>query len=655
MFPLPDCRGLRADVSAHLQSPSLIDSPAARALLVALAGFIQPILHAYIPTSDLPSSPLNLENGKEAQDLILSLQNYIVKASKPSTPNQSHTSSEEAIETSIGTNPTVQKSPTSMTSVPKYIRSQELPPLVLEGARRIVFNKMPIRLLAFEPTGSHIQLLERNEILNLILSRVIVEFHYPPRALIRRQEKIDDAQGEVSDGDSSNYDSDDSDVEDSRWTEMLNFVEDTSRYAILSHTWIRDSPGDLIFSNWERRESNQRGLSKVTKFCQIAAQVHGVTFGWMDTVCINKDSSSELDESIRSMYKWYCLAYVCVAYLAETRELDSMHTDPWFTRGWTLQELLAPANVRFYNMDWEPFNMSSTGDVVKQIEKATTITWIEKAEPAAIPLSRQMQLAMNRKVTREEDEVYSLMGLLGVEISIAYGEGAQRALTRLMREVLSSTKHALDIFNHGYTFSDRLIPSSIKDYANRSSVFDNAEGKLSQWKPLEPIIFTHLGVRIPLLLVPALRCEQESISEANYVPRGDFSGIVELEGRHTSSFPSKYNLLDENIYKERSDTVSPVASHKPIVIELSPFPSIVILGVLNFGADSDNNDILLPRDCLTVPLQNGTDFRLSPSDDVTFIRVPGPIICQLKSVGKKYRIAKEDVERHGMQLVTLYL
>lgn len=514
---------------------------------------------------------------------------------------------------------------------------------------------MPIRLLGFKPTGSHIRLLERNQILDLILSRVIVEFHYPPRASSRKSEKIDDAQGEDSDGNLSDYDSDDSDVEDSRWTEMLNFVEDTARYAILSHTWIRDSPGDLVFRDWEQRQSNQRGLSKVTKFCQIAGQAHGVTFGWMDTVCINKDSSSELDESIRSMYKWYRLAYICVAYLAETRELESMHADPWFTRGWTLQELLAPADVRFYNMDWEPFHMSLTGDVVKQIEKATTITWVEKAEPAAIPLSRKMQLAVNRKVTREEDEVYSLMGLLGVEISIAYGEGAQRALTRLMREVLSSTKHVLDIFNHGYTFSDRLVPSSIKDYAYRSPVFDSADGKLHQWKPLEPILFTHLGVRIPLLLVPALRSGQENIPTVNYIPRGDFSGNVELEVHHTSTFPSTYNLLDENIYRERNNMNSPATNQQLVLIELSPFPSIMILGVLNFGADSDNNDILLPLDCLSVPLQNGADFRLSPSDDVTFVQVLGPIVFRFKSVGKKGRISREEVEKHGMQLVTLYL
>ena len=113
--------------------------------------------------------------------------------------------------------------------------------------------------------------------------------------------------------------------------------------------------------------------------------------------------------------------------------------------------------------------------------------------------------------------------------------------------------------------------------------------------------------------------------------------------------------MDENIYNEENDTNFPAINDLPALIELSPFPSIVILGVLNFGADVDNNDILLPRDCLSVPLQNGTDYKIGSSDDVTFIQVSGPIVFQFRSPGKRDRIPKEEVERHGMQLVTLYL
>ena len=88
-----------------------------------------------------------------------------------------------------------------------------------------------------------------------------------------------------------------------RMTELLQkAVGQAVNYAILSHTWIRDTPGDIVFHDWATREHNPRGNTKVIKFCEVAARNHGLTLGWMDNVCINKESSSELDESIRSMY-----------------------------------------------------------------------------------------------------------------------------------------------------------------------------------------------------------------------------------------------------------------------------------------------------------------------------------------------------------------
>lgn len=121
----------------------------------------------------------------------------------------------------------------------------------------------------------------------------------------------------------------------------------------------------------------------------------------MDTVCIDKESSSELDESIRSMFKWYQCAKVCITYLADTVVLGEMHTDKWFTRGWTLQELVAPARIKFYARDWTP--LGSSGDssdkkndtVLGQIHKATSITRDELSAPLlkVIAISRRMQWA----------------------------------------------------------------------------------------------------------------------------------------------------------------------------------------------------------------------------------------------------------------------
>ncbi|KJA15044.1 hypothetical protein HYPSUDRAFT_149663, partial [Hypholoma sublateritium FD-334 SS-4] len=222
-------------------------------------------------------------------------------------------------------------------------------------------------------------------------------------------------------------------------------VQQSVNYAILSHTWMRDTPGDVTFQDWAAREHNPRGNTKIVKFCEVAARNHKVTLGWIDTVCINKGSSSELDESIRSMYNWYRGASVCIAFLSETANIAEAHRDSWFTRGWTLQELLAPSRSVFYNEDWNQLGSSDDTMIQSVIEMACGITCRElnlawNGKVAQIPLSRRMQMACGRQVTREEDTSYSLMGILGVDISIAYGEGAGRAFSRLIRELFNTHK-----------------------------------------------------------------------------------------------------------------------------------------------------------------------------------------------------------------------
>ncbi|KAF9472110.1 hypothetical protein BDN70DRAFT_819130, partial [Pholiota conissans] len=228
------------------------------------------------------------------------------------------------------------------------------------------------------------------------------------------------------------------------------------RYAILSHTWLREAPGEITYSDWHDQnfdESNP-GYQKLTNFCKLAWLKHGLTLGWMDTICINKESSAELDESIRSMFKWYQGSHICIAYLAETQNVLDIHRDTWFTRGWTLQELIAPEVVKFCNQDWDYFNpdIKSTDtkvdfgqvfypsiipDIIREISKATSITEAEfDSDFFELPLSRRMELAASREVTREEDTAYSLMGIFDVSIATAYGEGGKRAFFRLLEAIL---------------------------------------------------------------------------------------------------------------------------------------------------------------------------------------------------------------------------
>ncbi|KAF9472972.1 hypothetical protein BDN70DRAFT_817902, partial [Pholiota conissans] len=147
----------------------------------------------------------------------------------------------------------------------------------------------------------------------------------------------------------------------------------------------------------------------------------------MRRLVLIEKTSTKLDESIRSMFKWYRRSDICIAYLGETQNIQEIHRDRWFTRGWTIQELIAPFAIKFCNRDW---------DIINQITKATSITVNEFTNFLRLPLSRRMQLAASRQVTREEDTAYSLMGIFDVSIATAYGEGGERAFFRLLEAIL---------------------------------------------------------------------------------------------------------------------------------------------------------------------------------------------------------------------------
>jgi hypothetical protein len=120
---------------------------------------------------------------------------------------------------------------------------------------------------------------------------------------------------------------------------------------------------------WRIRQKN--GWSKVEGCCKEAS-MHGLSYVWIDTCCINKDSSAELSEAINSMFAWYREAAVCFAYLSDVNHdwqgLRPFHNSRWFSRGWTLQELIAPSEVLFFSSDWSfMFTRSSSADVIAKM------------------------------------------------------------------------------------------------------------------------------------------------------------------------------------------------------------------------------------------------------------------------------------------------
>jgi hypothetical protein len=140
-----------------------------------------------------------------------------------------------------------------------------------------------------------------------------------------------------------------------------NFVDNIPPYAILSHTWGEDEQEVTLQDVMQGKGKGKEGYRKI-EFCGKQATSDGLHYFWVDTCCIDKSSSAELQESLNSMFGWYQNAAKCYVYLADVprkaevnglRRADwklDLRASRWFHRGWTLQELLAPSTVEFFHV-----------------------------------------------------------------------------------------------------------------------------------------------------------------------------------------------------------------------------------------------------------------------------------------------------------------
>jgi hypothetical protein len=184
---------------------------------------------------------------------------------------------------------------------------------------------------------------------------------------------------------------------------------------------------------------------KLVKFCEAAERCN-CKYVWLDTACINKQSSTELEESIRSMFSWYRNSHICIVHLSDTTEPHTMVNDAWFTRGWTLQELLAPKVIKFFSQLWRPLTAKQNDKIPdtelgiplwKVISQITGIPEVQllNFKPGIINVRERMVWVSRRQTTRVEDKAYCLIGIFNIPFSIAYGEG-QMAFHRLQVEIL---------------------------------------------------------------------------------------------------------------------------------------------------------------------------------------------------------------------------
>lgn len=226
----------------------------------------------------------------------------------------------------------------------------------------------------------------------------------------------------------------------SREEAIRNLVAQKLKYAVLSHRWSLEGEPTFQMVTEKGLEGDAPGIQKLKKFCD-AAETLGCRLAWADTCCIDKTSSAELDEAILSMFKWYRNSAVCVVHLAMATDQNSIPNDPWFTRGWTLQELLAPARIKFYGADWTPLsifpNDKKNTDIMRAVSEITGIDLrnLRYFSPGLLNVREKMLWASSRKTTRVEDIAYSLLGIFDISMPIAYGEG-KRAFRRLMEAIV---------------------------------------------------------------------------------------------------------------------------------------------------------------------------------------------------------------------------
>jgi hypothetical protein len=226
-------------------------------------------------------------------------------------------------------------------------------------------------------------------------------------------------------------------------TNVTAMVREKMAYAIFSHRWL--SEGEVTHREMagNARPLAGAGFDKLKRFCDMA-MAYNCHWAWADTCCIDKTSSAELEESIRSMYNWYADSKICITHLRDTTDMSDIDDDPWFTRGWTLQELLAPKTIKFFNKDWKPMitgnNDKNEYSFLNRIAKITGIPAqnLREFRPSAINRDLQpLAWVSERHTTRLEDMAYCLIGIFRLALQIAYGEG-KRSFFRLQMELLQT-------------------------------------------------------------------------------------------------------------------------------------------------------------------------------------------------------------------------
>ncbi|PVH70494.1 hypothetical protein DL98DRAFT_564143 [Cadophora sp. DSE1049] len=216
------------------------------------------------------------------------------------------------------------------------------------------------------------------------------------------------------------------------------FESDIPKYAILSHRW---GPKEVTLADLKNSNGKKMGGYSKIQFCGEQAKRDGLQYFWVETCYIDKSNSTELAEAINSIFRWYQKAARCYVYLSDvsTRKRKASDTanectwesafrdSEWFTRGWTLQELLTPRSVEFFSYNRE--RLGDKGTLKRQIQEITAIpiSALEGALLSQFSIEERLSWAENRQTTREENMAYSLLGIFSIHLPLIYSKGKEHA------------------------------------------------------------------------------------------------------------------------------------------------------------------------------------------------------------------------------------
>lgn len=308
------------------------------------------------------------------------------------------------------------------------------------------------------------------------------------------------------------------DLDDSLRIILKEHSQKIPPYAILSHRW-RD--GEVSFQDChgisniaaDAEITEKPGYKKLKGSCSQALE-DGYSYVWIDTCCIDKSSSAELSEAINSMYNLYERSQRCYAYLDDAcssedprAEGSRFRKSEWFTRGWTLQELIAPTHVVFFDAKWKEIDSkASLADLIAQITRVDEAVLTDGMYAHETSIAQKMSWAGGRQTSKDEDQAYSLLGLFGVHMPTIYGEGSL-AFRRLQLEIMRvSTDHSIFAWQGGAMSAgvlaespDQFLPPTHHpvDYEKYVQAFN-----ISQPKPDFTVTNFGLRIQLPITSVP---------------------------------------------------------------------------------------------------------------------------------------------------------